>query len=136
MRYCFCIYLLLVVALSQGCHSESIELSTKRGENLEIQAKIYPKFRKFSDRESKIDGEIFVKNKTHYPQKFGNSFLFLNVNQEHISRTYKNTKASEVIDFSTVDIEPNSSISFPVYWVFSVPETKTVETLNIFYEIK
>lgn len=53
------------------------------------------------------------------------------VNENHTARTYKDTFASEVIDFSVVKINPHSSLSLPVYWVFSVPIETKVGSLRL-----
>jgi hypothetical protein len=57
--------------------------------------------------------------------------LKLVVNENLTARTYKDTIASEVIDFKVVEIKPHSSLSLPVYWVFSVQKETEVGSLRL-----
>jgi len=116
------------------CQANNTKSATTSGKTLEIKASIIPNFRKFKDDKSKIEGKITITNKTPLPQYFGNEFLTLKVNGKFVARTYKDTIASEVIDFAAVEIKPHSSLALPVYWVFNVPVGTKVESVQLFLD--
>jgi hypothetical protein len=136
LRYAFYIFLLLLMVFPNLCLAERIDVSTSTEGGLVVQAHIDPKFEKISKKDSKILGEIHIKNTATTPQKFGNSYLFLKVNGKFVARTYKDSIASEMIDFSEVEIPASESISIPVYWVFSVPDTVVIDELSLLYNNK
>jgi hypothetical protein len=123
-----CLLLILISATSYALKSNTIRIANKM---LEIKAEVTPKFRNFNNGESKIEGKITITNRTSTPQKYGNKFLKLVVNENLTARTYKDTIASEVIDFAVIEMKPHSSLSLPVYWVFSVPKETKVGSLRL-----
>jgi hypothetical protein len=123
-----CLLLICISAASYASKSNTIRIANNK---LEIIAEVTPKFRSFKNGDSNIKGKITITNRTSTPQKYGNKFLKLVVNGKLTARTYKNTIASEAIDFTVVEIKPHSSLSLPVYWVFSVPKEAEVSTLRL-----
>lgn len=123
-----CLLLIFISATSYALKSNTIRIANKK---IEIKAEVTPKLRSFSNGECKIEGKITITNQTSTHQKYGNKFLKLVVNENLTARTYKDTIASEVIDFAVVEIKPRSSLSLPVYWVFSVPKETKVGSLQL-----
>lgn len=124
---CF-LLLICISATTYASKSNTIRIANKR---LEIKAEVTPKFRSFNNGKSKIEGKITITNRTSTSQKYGNNFLKLVVNENFTARTYKDTIASEVIDFAVVVIKPHASLSLPVYWVFSEPKETEVDSLRL-----
>lgn len=120
--------LICISATTYASESNTIRITNKR---LEIRAEVTPKFGSFNNGKSKIEGKITITNRTSTPQKYGNKFLKLVVNENLTARTYKDTIASESIDFTVVEIKPHSSLSLPVYWVFGVPKETKVGALRL-----
>lgn len=123
--------MLLLTSFSATCFAaktESTKLTTK---GLEIKANISAKLKTFDNGKSKIEGKVTITNRTSVAQKYGNEFLRLTVNGKFVSRTYKDSVASEVIDFSVVEIKPRSSLSLPVYWVFELPTATEITSFRL-----
>lgn len=125
------ICLLLLIGFSTTCFATKTDSTTLKNKRLEIKADITPKFRNLNNGRSKIEGKITITNRTSSPQKYGNKFLQLIVNGRLSARTYKDTIASEAIDFTVVEIKPRSSLSLPVYWVFEVPSETEIDSLRL-----
>lgn len=126
-------FLLLLIGLSTTCWANNNSVGVF-GKALEIKASITPKFKNFDKNKSKIEGKITITNRTSTPQKYGNEFLQLKVNGKLVSRTYKQTVASEVIDFAVVEIKPRSSLSLPVYWVFDVARDTEIDSVQMYLD--
>jgi len=125
------IALLMLMGFTTSCPANEMNQLLATGKTLEIKASITPHIRKFDNGKSKIEGKITITNQTQLVQKFGNEFLTLIVNGTLVARAYKDTIASDVIDFSTVDIKPRSSLSLPVYWVYSVPASTKIDSVQL-----
>ena len=128
-----CFLVILLASASCGCAAKKTTV-TASSNSLEINASIDSEFNKINNEACKLEGRITVINKTAAYQKFGNKYLTLKVNGNLVSRTYKQTIASEVIDFATVSIKPNSSLSFPAYWVYSVPIDTIIKSMQLYLD--
>jgi len=127
------IILLLLTGLSTACWATETNSVRVTSKSLEIKASITPVFIKFQNSKSKIEGKITITitNRTSNPQKYGNEYLHLKVNGRLNSRTYKESVASEAIDFTVVQIKPHTTFSLPVYWVFDVPRETEVNSVQL-----
>jgi hypothetical protein len=123
-----CLLLICISVTAYASMSNTVRIANK---SLEITAEVTPKFRSFNSGERKIEGKIKITNLTSRPQKYGNKFLKMIVNDKLAARTYKDSIASEVIDFAVVEIKPHSSLSLRVYWVFNVPKETEVDSLRL-----
>jgi hypothetical protein len=65
-----------------------------------------------------VYGTIIVKNERSSNLLYGNQYLTLS-NGGEVSRTYLDSPASHVIDFSRVTIEAKIEKTYKVYWVYS-----------------
>jgi hypothetical protein len=131
MRYLtHCLFILLLMTFLQGCTTKKI-IITASDTSLKITAEIIPEFKQFRDGQSQIKGAITIHNKTTSLQRFGSKFLILKVNDRLTARTYKDSVASTVIDFATVEIQPNASLNFKAYWVFNVPQSTIVKAMQL-----
>lgn len=123
---------LLLLALTfslGGCRigAEPVRIETSSGP-LRISAEIDPSPRKFGEKDLAFYGHVTVTNASERSASFGNSCLMLAIAPESSARAYKDTVASEDIDFATVPLGPGKSLSEPVYWVFrAVPTAPAVE---------
>jgi hypothetical protein len=122
----------LITAL-QGCVDSNAHV-TVSSKTFEISATIVPKFVKSEDRESKIEGTIIIKNVTSVPHKFSAKYLFLKVNNDLTARTYKDSSASDTVNTGDIEIEANSSLSFPAYWVYNVPAETKIKSLQFLFQ--
>lgn len=128
---CFLVVLLLFFSL--GCTTKKIQVALTTDE-FEVTTFINPKLKKFYNNKSKLEGQITVTNKTSYEVKYGNKFLKLKVNDNFTARTYKQTIASELIDFETVMIGANTTLSFPAYWVYSLPLNTVIQSMQLTFD--
>jgi len=62
-------------------------------------------------------GEVNITNTGSAQAAYSNKFLFISVDGDQ-SRTYKDTTASDVVDFSTVSVPAGGEVKFKAYWVF------------------
>jgi hypothetical protein len=129
MRYLLIPVLIIII---QGCvdNNDNKAHVAVTGKTFEIDATIVPKFVKSANRESKIEGTVTIKNVTAIPQKFGAKYLFLKANNELTSRTYKDSNVQEEVNTGKIEIAPNSSLSFPAYWVYNAPEETRLKSLQ------
>ena len=128
------ICMLLLIGFSTTCFATSTDSATVTTRRLEIKADITYKFINFNNVRSKIEGKITITNRTPTAQKYGNNFLQLIVNGRLTARTYKDTIASDAIDFTVVEIKPRSSLSLPVYWVFEVPLETEIGSVRLYLD--
>lgn len=128
------IFLLLLFGFSTICWANKTDSVGVTSKALEIKASITPKFRNLNNGKRIIEGNISITNRTSTTQKYGNKFLQLTVNGKLISRTYKKTLASELIDFTVIEIKPRTSLSLPVYWVFDVSREAEVDSVQFSLE--
>ena len=124
---------MLVVFFIYGCQTEKNHLETKT-ESIAIKIQLSPEINENGGSNNKVYGTVEISNITDQTQNYGNSFLFLVVNDTLSSRTYKDTKASEFIDFSYVQIAPNASISFSAYWIFDADKNIKVNSLQVVFD--
>ena len=124
---------MLVVFFINGCKTEMNHLETKT-ESIAINIQLSPETKETDGSSNKIYGTVEISNITDQTQSYGNSFLFLVVNDTLSSRTYKDTKTSEIIDFSFVQITPNASISLSAYWIFDENKNIKVNSLQVVFD--
>ena len=124
---------MLMAFVVWGCQTEKITLKTKT-ESIEIKVRINPNAKENGKNSFKVKGAVEVINITGQRQNYGNKFLFLVVSNSLSSPTYKNTIASEFIDFSHVQVEPNASINFPAYWVFETNRKVKLNKLHVTFD--
>ena len=129
------IVLMLVVFFVYGCRTERNHLETET-ESIAIKIQLSPETNENDGSNNKIYGTVEISNITDQTQNYGNSFLFLVVNDTLSSRTYKDTKTSEFIDFSYVQIDPNASISFSAYWIFNAGNNIKANSLQVVFDKK
>lgn len=127
-----CLLIMVLISCALGCAAERTHVTLSINA-LKISAYIAPTFTNFSNGKSKLEGEVTVSNKASSPLIYGNKLLSLRVNDELIARTYMDTIASNIIDFDTVEIKPHSTITMPVYWVYSVPKDTVVKSLKLIF---
>jgi uncharacterized lipoprotein YehR (DUF1307 family) len=120
-----------LIIVFQGCTDNKNKAHvTVSSSAFEISASITPQFVKSSGSESSILGAITIKNVTAVPRKFGTQSLYLKVNGELTSRTYKDSNATEKINVETIKIDAHSSLSFPAYWIYNVPGDTKIKSLQ------
>lgn len=78
-------------------------------------------------------GEIQIRNSALTTENYGNSNLFLIIDNLK-SRTYLDTIASVEIDFSSITIQPNETIKLNVYWAFNQPVTIKDKTVSLLWK--
>jgi len=125
--------LMLVVFFIYGCQTEKNHLEIET-ESIGIKIQLSPETKENDGSHNKVYGTVEISNITDQTQNYGNSFLFLVVNDTLSSRTYKDTKTSEFIDFSYVQIAPNASISFSAYWIFDAGKNRKVNSLQVVFD--
>jgi hypothetical protein len=123
----------VLITVLHGCVDNKAHV-TVSSKTFEISATIVPKFVKSGDRESKIGGTIIIKNVTSVPQKFSAKYLFLKINNDLTARTYKNSSVPDTVNTGDIDIEANSSVSFPAYWVYNVPAETKLKSLQFLFQ--
>ena len=71
-----------------------------------------------------------IKNKSEIEKNYSNKDLILEVGSEQ-SRTYMDTVASNVIDFSYIKIFPGEEKPLDVYWVFHKPVNTENQSVSL-----
>ena len=124
---------MLVVFFIYGCKTEKNHFETKT-ESIAIKIQLSQDTNENDRSKNKVYGTVEISNITDQTQNYGNSFLFLVVNDTLSSRTYKDTKTSEFIDFSYVQIAPNASISLSAYWIFDANNHLNLNSLQVVFD--
>lgn len=83
----------------------------------------------------KIFGYVKVSNNSGREISFSNKNLKLVIDDTLHSRTYKNTIASETIDFSFITIPSKSTFSEESYWIINELNISK-RKLSIYYKLK
>ena len=124
---------MLVVFIIYGWQTEKDYVETKT-EAIAIKIKLNSEKNENNGSNNKVYGTVEISNITDQTQHYGNSFLFLIINDTLSSRTYKDTITSEIIDFSYVQIAPNTSIRFSAYWKFDEGRNIKVKSLQAVFD--
>lgn len=120
------ILIALICFVLAACGNK-ISLATQKG-GLTITALVNNTFSPVSEKEYKIEGSLIISNTTNDNLPFSNKELYL-VSPTIDTRTYKDSLASAVIDFTHVIIPANTTVEQKVYWVvesISNPGTKDI----------
>jgi polysaccharide deacetylase 2 family uncharacterized protein YibQ len=121
--------ILLAVAVS-SCSAAEQNLTAKN-DQLEVRASVSTTPKRLNKDSYKVSGKILVINHTGAPQRYSNQALTLLLNARFKSRAYLDTVASAAIDFTSIEIKPNSTVSFKVYWAFNLTDQAKVESLTM-----
>ena len=122
-----CIAVLLLA--SHGCTDNKAEVAVT-GKAFIITAAVTPHFIKFGDKACMLNGLITVQNVTAKLQTFDVGSLSLKINNELISRTFKESLPAEKTSSNTIELNANSSLSFPARWIYNVPAEAKVKSLQ------
>ncbi len=126
------LFISVLIIAFQGCTDNRANV-TLSGKTVEISSVIVPKFVNAGDGKSKIEGTLLMKNVTSVHQMIKTTALFLKVNGDITSPTYKAPTPSEN-STGTIELNANSSLLFPAYWVYNVPAETKVKSLQFLYE--
>ena len=113
-----------------SCYGEGIRVDLVSN-NLEFNA-IAIKYEGKMESGYKITGKLKIINNGKSTASFSNKDLYLVIRGEGESRTYANSIASPVIDFTNVNIEKGSILEQNVYWV--LPPVKSLEAEQLILE--
>lgn len=118
-------------ALSVVAAQDVGSIQAKLGD-MEVQAKISPKIRRLPSGQFRVSAKIIVINHGTQALPFSTRDLFLRARTSQTARAYLNSIASNAIDFSSVQIEPDNPHTYSVYWILDLPEPPKIEILEIF----
>ncbi len=120
----------VLLIATQGCTDNKAQVTVSGG-TFNVSATINTQFVKSGSKDSKIEGVIIIKNVATVSQKFETESLSLKVNGELTSRTFKESIPAENKNTGTIEINANSSLSFPAYWIYNVSADTKIKSLQL-----
>lgn len=90
---------------------------TAKSDDMEFTAYVFPGQEEMEAGNFMTKASLEVHCESRQPCKYGNSSLFAIVDGVVESRSYYDSIASMVIDFSEVNLEAGSTLEIPIYWV-------------------
>ena len=88
---------------------------------------------KFDEKSRRLKCSLEISNLTKLPLKYSNMFLYLRYDGKKL-RAYKDSPASNMIDFSKVEIPSNGKLKEAVYFNFDDDVQMDFARLEFFYE--
>ncbi|MFV1922518.1 MAG: hypothetical protein ACMZ63_07945 [Methylotenera sp.] len=120
MRY----LLVVLISLFSASCTEGIVVELDK-DNVSFKAYILGYGSELENGLFKVNGTLEIHNNSNKIVLFSNNQLFAVVKNEGESRVYKNTPASNTIDFMPVKIEAGGKLKQEVYW--ALPPVKSLE---------
>ena len=122
------IVVVLVCMVLFSCGKE-ITLGTQKN-GLAITAVVKSSFSRLNEKQYKIEGSLIIKNTTNTELLFSNKDLYI-VSSKAESRTYKNSIASNAIDFANIPIQAKGILEQNVYWVVETKNEASVKNIHL-----
>lgn len=95
-----------------------MELTSKCASGLSVSAKVEPLVRDFllGNKLPHISGSVRLLNDSQAVVSFSTAKLLLSTEGSPPKRAYINSVASQVADFSAIEVQKGQSVKFEVYW--------------------
>jgi hypothetical protein len=105
-------------------------------ENLSADATINQMEFDFRKGQTKLSGEVAIKNLSSTPQNYSNKWLWLGSGESVQARAYLDNITSNIVDVGEVQIQPGSTLELNVYWVFPDSEIEKLGNDAFVLEIR
>ena len=99
-------------------------------DSLKIVVEVVLEPQPFAEGKKALFGKVAISNRSGQVVSFGNKCLKLSLGTGTSSRTYKDTIASAMIDFASVQLRPGETLTEKAYWVFSLLPQASTMTLS------
>jgi hypothetical protein len=123
------ISILATLVFLVACNQVDYQVVTLNKNGVLFEAKFGNIEEKIINNKVSVGGMLSISNQSNVPVKYSNRDLHLIIEGEGKSRTYLDSVASHVVDFSYIEIPPNKTEYFKVYWVY--PEVKLFKIKKI-----
>jgi hypothetical protein len=126
-RLLFALTSFLVISCKASMYE--LELTTDSGVSFEAYVHSIDPEHNPTNNLFKVNGSITIKNNSETTIKYSNKDVFFIIEGEGKSRTYLNSPASHVVDFSHIQIQAGETKSFNVHWY--LPPVKSLNSEHV-----
>lgn len=123
--------LMIVATLLAPFASSATELTTKCGSGVSVSAEINPVVEDFrlGNKLPHLSANVRLMNTSQPVATFSTAMLILSVDDAPPNRAYVNSVASQVVDFSTIEVKKGQSLELSVYWPVALKVGATARKL-------